>query len=129
MTRWWSYGWQMVFVTFVFMVFLTNPVTSQPQTNLLIQSCSQVNVTNIPNFIGNLNETFRDVRRKLSNNNTYFATSEQTRNSVPVYVLAQCRNYMSTSDCMSCFDFADTSIRSCTPANGGRAVFDGCFLR
>ncbi|PWA34127.1 hypothetical protein CTI12_AA622180 [Artemisia annua] len=129
MTRWWSFGWQMVFVTFVFMVFLTTPVTSQPQTNLLIQSCSQVNVTNIPNFIGNLNETFRDVRRKLSNNNTYFATSEQTRNSVPVYVLAQCRNYMSTSDCVSCFDFADTSIRFCAPANGGRAVFDGCFLR
>ncbi|PWA76222.1 hypothetical protein CTI12_AA086050 [Artemisia annua] len=128
MTRWY-YGWQMVLVSFVVMIFLTNPVTSQPQTNLLIRSCSTNNATDIQKFIGNLNETFRDVRTKLLNNNTYFTTSNQTRNSEPVYVLAQCRNYMSTGDCVSCFDFADRSIRFCAAANGARVVLDGCFLR
>nr|XP_043632199.1 putative receptor-like protein kinase At4g00960 [Erigeron canadensis] len=124
-------SWHMVFVTAsVFMVFLTiNPVSSQPQANLLITGCSQINATNLQNFFGNLNETFRDLRNKLSNNNSYFATSEQTRNSEPVYAMAQCRNYMSTRDCLSCFDSADTFIRTCAAANGARAVLDGCFLR
>nr|XP_043634082.1 putative receptor-like protein kinase At4g00960 [Erigeron canadensis] len=132
MARWWCISHRTVIVTafLMFMVFLTiNPVKSQPQANLLITGCSQINATNLPNFFGNLNETFRDLRNKLSNNNSYFATSEQTRNSEPVYAMAQCRNYMSTRDCLSCFDSADTFIRACAAANGARAVLDGCFLR
>ncbi|KAL7612871.1 hypothetical protein Lser_V15G06979 [Lactuca serriola] len=129
MTRWWFYRWQMVLVAFMFMVFLTTPATSQPQTNILITACSLVNATNLQNFYANLNSTFQDVRRQLSNNNTYFATAENTRNSESVYVMGQCRNYMSTRDCVACFDFADRSIRYCAGANGGRAVLDGCFLR
>ncbi|CAH1436883.1 unnamed protein product [Lactuca virosa] len=128
MTRWCFYRWQMVVVAFMFMVFLTTPVTSQPQTNILITACSPANHTNLPNFYANLNSTFQDVRTQLSNNNTYFATAEQTRNSEAVYVMGQCRNYMSTRDCVACFDFADRSIRFCAGANGGRVVLDGCFL-
>lgn len=131
MTRWWFYRWQMVLVAFMFMVFLTTPATSQPQTNILITACSQANHTNLnlQNFYANLNSTFQDVRTQLSNNNTYFATAEQTRNSEAVYVMGQCRNYMSTMDCVACFDFADRVIRFCAGANGGRVVLDGCFLR
>ncbi|KAI3704418.1 hypothetical protein L1987_74638 [Smallanthus sonchifolius] len=129
MTLWWSFWWRMVVVAVVFMVFLTNPGRSQPQTNVLIQSCSTVNASSTANFFSNLNETFSDARRQLSNNNTYFAISNQTRNSDPVYVLAQCRNYMSTSDCLGCFDYAASSIRACGAANGARSVLDGCFLR
>ncbi|KAF5798382.1 putative Gnk2-like domain-containing protein [Helianthus annuus] len=129
MTRWWSFRWRMVVVAIVFVVFLTSPGRSQPQTNLLRQTCSPVNATNIPNFFNNLNDTFRDIRRQLSNNNTYFATSELARNSVTVYVMAQCRKYMSTRDCVSCFDFAASSIRSCATLSGARSVLDGCFLR
>ncbi|KAI3775696.1 hypothetical protein L1987_45445 [Smallanthus sonchifolius] len=128
MTRWWWWWW-MVVLAVVFMVFLSNPGRSQPQTNILIQTCSPVNATNIQNFFSILNDTFRDIRRQLSNNNTYFATSELSRNSQPVYIMAQCRKYMSTSDCVSCFDFAASSIRSCAAFNGARSVLDGCFLR
>ncbi|KAL4577877.1 hypothetical protein LXL04_013992 [Taraxacum kok-saghyz] len=125
--RW--FRWQMVVVAFVLMVFLSNPVRSQPQTNILITACSLVNVTNLQNFYTNLNETFRNVRQQLANNNTHFATADQTRNSESVYVMGQCRNYMSARDCVACFDFADRTIRVCAGANGGRAVLDGCFLR
>ncbi|XP_071740167.1 cysteine-rich receptor-like protein kinase 2 [Rutidosis leptorrhynchoides] len=119
---------QMMIAALMFMVCLTTTVKSQPQTNLLITGCSQINATNLQSFFSNLNETFRDIRIQLSNN-TYFATSEQTRNSEPVYVLAQCRNYMSTNDCLSCFDTAREDIRTCAAANGARVVLDGCFLR
>ncbi|KAK9071522.1 hypothetical protein SSX86_010091 [Deinandra increscens subsp. villosa] len=129
MTQWWSYRWQTVVIAVVLTVFLTIPASSQPQTNVLIQSCSVTNVTNPTNFFSNVNETFRNIRTQLSNNNTYFATGELTRNSEPVYVLAQCRKYMSTRDCVSCFDYAASSIRACAAANGARSVLDGCFLR
>ncbi|KAF5769138.1 putative protein kinase RLK-Pelle-DLSV family [Helianthus annuus] len=128
-TTWWCYGKHMVMVTILFIVFLSNPVTSQPQTNLILRACAQINATNPRNFFRNLNETFSDTRRKLSNNNTYFATSEQTNNTDPVYVLAQCRNYMSAFECVNCFDFASKSVCSCDAAVGGRVVLDGCFLR
>ncbi|KAL8211251.1 hypothetical protein R6Q57_005688 [Mikania cordata] len=129
MTQWcrWLYT-PMVVVAVVLLVFLTNPASSQPQTNLLIQACSQANVTSTRDFYSNLNQTFGTIRSQLSNN-TYFVTEELTRNSEPVYVMAQCRKYMSTRDCLGCFDFAASSIRACAAANGARAVLDGCFLR
>ncbi|MFS7894365.1 putative non-specific serine/threonine protein kinase [Helianthus anomalus] len=129
MSLWWSFRWQMLVIATIFMVFLTNPGRSQPQTNVLTQSCSAVNVINVQIFYSNLNDTYRDIRRQLSNNNTYFATSNLESNSEPVYVMAQCRKYMSTSDCVRCFDFAASSIRSCAAFNGARLVLDGCFLR
>ncbi|XP_076946619.1 antifungal protein ginkbilobin-like protein 2, partial [Bidens hawaiensis] len=118
----------MVVVATVFMVFLTIPARSQPQTNVLVQSCGPVNATNIPNFFSNLNDTLRDIRRQLSNNNTYFATSFMASGSDPVYVMAQCRKYMSTSDCVSCIDFTASSIRSCAAKNGALTILDGCFI-
>ncbi|MFS7955581.1 putative non-specific serine/threonine protein kinase [Helianthus anomalus] len=127
MAQWWSFRWQIVVVAIVLMVFLPNPGRSEPQTHLLLQTCSRVNATNTKIFFSNLNETFRDVRRKLSNS-TYFTTSNLTTNSEPVYVMAQCRNYMSTSDCLGCFDYAASSIRACATFNGARSVLDGCFL-
>ncbi|KAL8255364.1 hypothetical protein R6Q59_033585 [Mikania micrantha] len=129
MTRWCRWFCRpMVVVAVVFLVYLTNPASSQPQTNILILACSMANVTNSRDFYSNLNQTFVNIRSQLSNN-TYFATAELTRNSVPVYVMAQCRNYMSTRDCLGCFDFAASSIRACAAANGARLVLDGCFLR
>ncbi|KAI7733044.1 hypothetical protein M8C21_032209 [Ambrosia artemisiifolia] len=128
-TKLWCYVQYMVMVTILFMVFLPNPVSPQPQTNLVLRACAQINATNLPIFFRNLNVTFRDIRRQLSNNNTYFATSDQANSTEPVYVLVQCRNYMLTSECVECFNFAERSVRTCDAAVGARAVLDGCFLR
>ncbi|KAI3676873.1 hypothetical protein L1987_86487 [Smallanthus sonchifolius] len=129
MIRRWLFGWQAVVITVLFMIFSRTPVTSQPDTNLLLRSCSLLNTTNTRSFFANLNQTFSQVRRQLSNNTTYFATAEQARSTAPVYVMAQCRLYMSTSDCLACFDYATSTIRACAAADGARAVLDGCFLR
>ncbi|CAI9276272.1 unnamed protein product [Lactuca saligna] len=126
MARRWFFGWQAVVAFFLYMIFLTTQVTSQPQTNLLLRSCS---LQNTRSSFRSLNETFREVRRLLSNNNTYFATSEKTRSSEPVYMMAQCRLYMSTVDCLACYDVATSNTRACGAASGARAVLDGCFLR
>nr|GMC62459.1 cysteine-rich receptor-like protein kinase 2 [Ipomoea batatas] len=73
-----------------------------------------------------LNATFADLRNQLSSGDKRFATSTQQ----PVYAMAQCRNYLSTADCVACLDAAvDATARNCSNKTGGRIIYDGCFLR
>ncbi|KAH7849796.1 hypothetical protein Vadar_023068 [Vaccinium darrowii] len=108
---------------------MINTAVADPQTNLLNQGCSQYNATNLSDFYTNLNDTLSDLQSQLSGVNTKFATAQQAKGSDPVYVMAQCRDYLSTADCVACFDTAVTQIRNCTGANGARVIYDGCFLR
>ncbi|KAL8133859.1 hypothetical protein AgCh_009066 [Apium graveolens] len=70
-----------------------------------------------------------DLRGQLLNENKHFATAQQARSSDPVYGMVQCRNYLSSRDCVACFDAAVSLIRNCSAANGARVIYDGCFLR
>ncbi|XP_058090397.1 cold-responsive protein kinase 1-like [Magnolia sinica] len=117
------------FFTFssISLLLFLNPAASDPQTNLLIRACSTYNATNRLAFFSNLNGTFSDLRSQL--NSTHFATAVRAQVSDPVYTLFQCRNYLSTSDCLSCFSVATAQIRNCSAANGARIIYDGCFLR
>ncbi|KAF5740336.1 cysteine-rich receptor-like protein kinase 2 isoform X3 [Tripterygium wilfordii] len=103
-------------------------VVSDPQMNMLNKGCSQYNATNFSIFNRNLNATFVDLRAQFTSNN-YFATAQRADGTDPVYALAQCRNYLSNSDCIACFDSAAARIRNCSAANGARVIYDGCFLR
>ncbi|XP_027178637.1 cysteine-rich receptor-like protein kinase 2 [Coffea eugenioides] len=105
------------------------PATSDPQINLLNQGCSQYNATNTRNFFNNLNATFADLRNQLSQQNKLFATAQQSRSSDPVDAMVQCRDYVSSADCVACFNAAVAQIRNCSAANGARVIYDGCFLR
>ncbi|XP_042500315.1 cold-responsive protein kinase 1-like [Macadamia integrifolia] len=105
-------------------------VLCDPQTNLLNKGCSQYNATDLPIFYANLNATFTELRNKLAGpNDEFFSTANQGRSSNPVYGMVQCRDYLSTTDCLGCFDAAVALIRTCSAANGARVIFDGCFLR
>ncbi|CAI9758134.1 unnamed protein product [Fraxinus pennsylvanica] len=126
-TRWWLSLISGVVV--VMMLSISKQATAQPQTNLLNRGCSQYNATNIRNFFDNLNATFSNLRNQLSNEDKLFATANQSRSSDPVYAMVQCRNYLSTADCVACYDAAVTQIRNCSAANGARVIYDGCFLR
>ncbi|XAR73586.1 Non-specific serine/threonine protein kinase [Bertholletia excelsa] len=124
---WWPQQWWVA--TLVVLWAMTNPAASDPQINLLNQGCSQYNSTNLSDFFRNLNATFADLRSHISVENKKFATAQQARTSNPVYAMAQCRNYLTTADCVACFDAAVAQIRSCSGANGARIIYDGCFLR
>ncbi|KAM7460849.1 hypothetical protein LguiA_028970 [Lonicera macranthoides] len=122
--------WLPVVALILLLVYSTKPAASQPQTNLLNTGCSQYNATSLSSFSINLNGSFSDLRRQLSSGNTKFATAQRARSSVPVYVLAQCRDYLSTANCLACFDASVRQIeRNCSAANGARVIYDGCFLR
>ncbi|KAI3898095.1 hypothetical protein MKX03_021694 [Papaver bracteatum] len=105
-------------------------VNSEPQINLLDKGCSLYNATRQSLFFSNRDSTFSDLRKKLSSgDNIRFATAKTAITADPVYGMAQCRNYLSTSDCLSCFSDAVSQIRNCSSANGARVIYDGCFLR
>ncbi|KAJ9702958.1 hypothetical protein PVL29_004630 [Vitis rotundifolia] len=108
--------------------WLMREAVSDPQTNLLIQGCSTYSPPNLSDFYSNLNATLSDLKTQLSDNK-HFATAQRTRSTGTVYGLAQCRNYMSTKDCVACFNTAQSHIRNCSSANGARVIYDGCFLR
>ncbi|XP_068640738.1 cysteine-rich receptor-like protein kinase 42 [Aristolochia californica] len=112
----------------VFFLLIAGGVSSDPQINLLDRVCTLYNVTNPDNFSSDLNATFSDLRRAVLSS-SHFATAERARASDPIYALFQCREYLSVTDCLSCFSAAATQIRNCSTAHGARIVYDGCFLR
>jgi hypothetical protein len=108
--------------------WLTAVVVADPQINLLNSGCSQYNVSNESAFYASLNATFSNLRAQLNNiTNTRFATAQQVTGSD--YAMVQCRNYLSTADCLACFTAAVAQICNCSSANGARVIYDGCFLR
>ncbi|WVY95507.1 hypothetical protein V8G54_034595 [Vigna mungo] len=101
-----------------------------PQPHLLNKGCSAYNSSNLPIFFENINKTFSSLKAQISNNqNKHFATANSTRGEVLTYAMFQCRNYLSKTECLACFNTASTQIRNCSAANGARIIYDGCFLR
>ncbi|XP_028801999.1 cysteine-rich receptor-like protein kinase 42 [Neltuma alba] len=123
-------------ITFIFWSrwTLINVVVSDPQADLLTDLCNpsaEFLVTNVTIFDENLNATLRGIREQISDQNKHFATAQQAANGGnTVSTLFQCRSYLSVADCVACFDVAATQILSCPAGDpGGRAIYDGCYLR
>ncbi|RAL43601.1 hypothetical protein DM860_017344 [Cuscuta australis] len=118
------------FTAAVLIASLSEPAVRGQQTDQLNKGCSQYNATDATDFSRRLNSSFADLRNQLllshrqNNISKHFATT-----GPPVYAMVQCRNYLSAADCVACYDAAVAAIRSCSSANGGRVIFDGCFLR
>lgn len=109
---------------FLLVAVMIETVISDPQTYLLNEECSQKSAD--PNFYSNFNETFDELRRKLSENNKHFAVADRTN----MYALVQCRNYLSSADCLACYDDALSRMTRQCPANeGAHVVYQGCYLR
>lgn len=116
MASWSLWPW---IVGFVLLVLVLELAESDPQINLLQVGCSTHNISE--DFFSYINETFSDLRKSLLDDKRHFAISSLTR--------VQCRNYLSTDDCVKCFDTAAMQIQICSIAAGGRVVYDGCSLR
>lgn len=125
--------WKTIVVVALAVTLVIESGMSDPQANKISQpgrECSGFNAGNPTEFFSNLNATLADLRRQLSVDKKHFATAQQASTANPVYSLFQCRNYLSTADCVACFDIAAVDIRKiCNLANGARVIYDGCFLR
>ncbi|XP_063940617.1 cysteine-rich receptor-like protein kinase 3 isoform X2 [Daucus carota subsp. sativus] len=114
---------------FLILLTIMLGVLSDPQIVLLRQDCTRQTRIRVEMsvFMSNYNRTFDEIRRQLSNNqNLHFATTVET----DVYGMVQCRNYLSSADCIACLDFARVQVRrNCPDNDGGHVIYKGCFLR
>ncbi|KAI3767258.1 hypothetical protein L2E82_17347 [Cichorium intybus] len=61
---------------------------------------------------------------KLSTKRVLYAGDDDT-----VYAASQCRSYLSTDQCVVCFDAGPSQAGQCTAGHGAYVVFDNCFAR
>ncbi|KAI3775683.1 hypothetical protein L1987_45432 [Smallanthus sonchifolius] len=114
------------------LVPMPDAVTSQSdnKNNTLVRRyCSQYGVLDDIFFLRNLNNTLSSLRRQLANATVYHAVARTLINSETVYGLALCRQYLSNSECLKCFDIVAKEVGVCGIVNGARAIFDDCELR
>ncbi|KAG4989584.1 hypothetical protein JHK85_032567 [Glycine max] len=88
-----------------------------------------VSARDLSNLHQNRNASFAALRSQVSNQSKHFAAAQSTSGSDPVYATFQCRNYLSNTDCTTCFDAAAANIRNCSTGNTAHLVYDGCILR
>ncbi|KAH6812463.1 hypothetical protein C2S51_026225 [Perilla frutescens var. frutescens] len=128
MRRWWWTRWLRLIVAVSTWWQWEVAKCVDPQSLSVI--CGGAAATNVSDFIKNMNATFSDLRSQLSDEKR-FATAQYANISQPVYGRAQCRNYMSQSDCLACYDAAVSVIRNCSDTNVTAAELnsDDCSLR
>ncbi|XP_042436319.1 cold-responsive protein kinase 1-like [Zingiber officinale] len=120
-------------LAFVALILWSRITASEAQPNHILNVCSVYNVTNTAAFAATINSTFADLRSTISSaapgsSAAHFATARGSAQQV--YALFQCRGYLSTAECLTCFSAAAVGIRrQCGAANGARAIYDECFLR
>ncbi|XP_057855629.1 cysteine-rich receptor-like protein kinase 42 [Cryptomeria japonica] len=111
-------------------MLLIAPIRADPETRLLAFGCSDVPNTNVALFAKNLKAALAAVVENVVPSG--FATKNEAGASDlvdSVYALAQCRKDKSSTDCANCIKVARKKIGNCTKVTGGKASYDGCFLR
>ncbi|KAK1410565.1 hypothetical protein QVD17_37102 [Tagetes erecta] len=126
----------MAILVMFLILFLINPATSQPinntenNINTPIRSfCGRNPPIILSNFINNRNSTFTEIRRQISSNGVYYARSQSLSDGDSVFGVVQCRNYLSTAQCLACLDAGVAELDRCITGNGAYISFDNCFLR
>lgn len=108
----------------------TSQLNNNTNTNTPIRLFCGINpVMSSSSFFSSLNSTIAQLKSQLSIKDVYFARAHDLGNPDYVYGLAQCRNYLSTAQCVACFDVAVFAIRSCSSVNGANVFLDNCFFR
>ncbi|CAH1436859.1 unnamed protein product [Lactuca virosa] len=126
----------MVTVLVVFLVLLlinqgvSQTNNSQNNINTPIISFCDRNPPIIPSsFINNRNSSLAEIRRKLSRSDVFFATAQSSAEGDLVFGAAQCRNYLSTTQCLACFDAGASQLTSCATGKFAYVFLDNCFVR
>ncbi|KVI01991.1 Gnk2-homologous domain-containing protein [Cynara cardunculus var. scolymus] len=115
-------------------LLLIEPGTAQSndldnRTNIPILSfCGSIAPRSLSNLIKNRDSTLDDLRTQLSRRVLY-ARAQALSAGDSVFAVAQCRNYLSTDQCVACFDAGVSVLVNCTTGNGAFVFLDDCFIR
>ncbi|KAL4577864.1 hypothetical protein LXL04_013979 [Taraxacum kok-saghyz] len=83
----------------------------------------------LSNFIDNRNSTISQLRRQLSSDGVFYARAQSLSDGDSVFGDAQCRQYISSAQCVACIDSCVSQIVPCITGNGAYAFSDNCFVR
>ncbi|KAI3704423.1 hypothetical protein L1987_74643 [Smallanthus sonchifolius] len=119
----------MIIAVFITTVTQVTSQTGDKNNALLRKYCRIYKSANGESYLSNLNTTFSSLRRQLSDPQAYYAFARNTNNGEFVYAFALCRAYLSTSQCLACFDSAVYETKSCGFADGGNVIYDDCSIR
>ncbi|MFS8031311.1 putative non-specific serine/threonine protein kinase [Helianthus anomalus] len=123
----------MAFLVVLLVLFFTKPGFSQKtdsnNTNVIAMRCGRNELVNQPNFIKNRNSTFRDLRAQLLDQKVLYARAQALSSGDSVFAAVQCRNYLSTDQCVACFDECVSELLICNSGNSGFVSFDNCYVR
>ncbi|KAJ9541263.1 hypothetical protein OSB04_027769 [Centaurea solstitialis] len=119
----------MVVMVFIAMAEQVNSQSIDGSNTLLRRYCRSYDVGNGEVYLNNLNTTLSSLRQQLSNPQVYYAFAENRDNDDYVYSFALCREYLSTSRCLACFDSAVNDTKACRIADGGNIIYDDCSIR
>ncbi|MFS7955351.1 putative Gnk2-like domain-containing protein [Helianthus anomalus] len=124
-------SWTSGMVILVFMT-MAKHVTSQAggENNTLLRDyCRKYNSQNPESYISSLNTILSSLQRQLSDPQVYYAFARTMNNGDLVYAFSLCREYLSTSRCLACFELAVNRTKACGLADGGNIIFDDCSIR
>ncbi|KAI3519034.1 hypothetical protein L1887_08008 [Cichorium endivia] len=125
-------SWWMSTMVVLMFIMMANQVKSQSSdrnNSLLRMYCRSYKATNEGFYLSNLNTTLSSLRGQLSDPQVYYAFAQASNNDAFVYSFALCREYLSTSECLACFDTAVNNTRACGSADGGNVIYDDCSIR
>ncbi|XP_030531395.2 cysteine-rich receptor-like protein kinase 42 [Rhodamnia argentea] len=81
-------------------------------------------------FADKVDRVLGNVTAVAPKNKGFAIFEEERRGGVAgVYALAQCWNTLNENGCRECLENAMIKARNCTPADEGRAMNAGCFMR
>ncbi|XP_076927409.1 cysteine-rich receptor-like protein kinase 3 [Bidens hawaiensis] len=126
----WISSWIFSMVLVVFIV-MAKQVTSQSAANnntLLRKYCRIYKTSNGESYLSNINITLSSLQRQLSNPQVYYAYA-QTNSGEFVYAFALCRDYLSTTRCLACFESLVNETKSCGTSDGVSVIYDDCSIR
>ncbi|KAJ0912879.1 putative protein kinase RLK-Pelle-DLSV family [Helianthus annuus] len=124
--------WMSTIVVVVIVLVVTGLGVAQPSTQTtntpLKYYCGSYYPMSTTVFFTNRNSTYSQLRSQLSKTGVYYARAEDMVNGDAVYGVAQCRNYLASSECLACFDVAVSALEPCGSANGAHVFLDNCYL-
>ncbi|KAI3775682.1 hypothetical protein L1987_45431 [Smallanthus sonchifolius] len=118
----------MIVVVFIITATQVTSQSGDKNNTLLRKYCRIYQSANGESYLSNLNTTFSSLRRQLFDPQAYYAFARNTNNGEFVYAFALCREYLSTSQCLACFDLAVNETKSCGFADGGNVIYDDCSI-
>ncbi|XP_076927407.1 cysteine-rich receptor-like protein kinase 2 isoform X1 [Bidens hawaiensis] len=125
------FSWRLAVVAVVF-ISMAEPVTSQSNnrnSTLMRYYCSLYYGRSANYFLSNLNTTLSSLHEQLSLNRARYAVARTLLTGESVWGLAVCRGYVSTAECVACFNYAVAQLKVCGRANGAHAFYNDCDVR